>query len=87
MPSSLSLTGQLETIVKKLVATGRYRSQNDVIRQGILLVEEQEKRRAALDSAIEAGISDADTGRVHLAEDVFSELRSRYESLIETQNK
>jgi antitoxin ParD1/3/4 len=85
MPSNVSLTGSLEATVKNLVASGRYQSQNDVIREGILLVEEREKKRVSLGAALEIGINDADAGRVHLADDVFSELRARYTSLIENQ--
>ncbi len=83
MPSNVSLTGSLEITVNKLVASGRYQSKNDVIREGILLVEERDKKRVALDRALEIGISDADAGRVHSAEDVFFELRTRYTGRIE----
>lgn len=84
MPSSVSLTGSLEAAVNSLVASGRYQSKNEVIREGILLVEERDKKRVALDAALEMGINDADAGRVHLAEDVFSELRTRYTGLLKT---
>jgi antitoxin ParD1/3/4 len=75
MPSSVAL-GNLETVVVKLVASGRYNSKSEVIREGIRLVEEREKRLALLDEALMAGLADANAGRVIPAADVFVELRA-----------
>jgi antitoxin ParD1/3/4 len=75
MPSSVAL-GNLENVVVKLVESGRYNSKSEVIREGIRLVEEREKRLALLDGALAAGLADADAGRVIPANDVFAELRS-----------
>jgi antitoxin ParD1/3/4 len=75
MPSSVAL-GNLESVVVKLVASGRYNSKSEVIREGIRLVEEREKRLALLDEALAAGLADADAGRVIPAADVFAELRA-----------
>lgn len=80
MPSSVAL-GNLEGTVKRLVESGRYNSRSEVIREGIRLVDEREKRLALLDAALERGLADADAGRVHPAEDVFDELRARYAAL------
>ncbi|MFL9828064.1 type II toxin-antitoxin system ParD family antitoxin [Rhodoplanes sp. SY1] len=77
MPSSVSL-GNLEKTVDRLVATGRYNSKSEVIREGIRLVEEREQRLAALDAALARGVADADAGRVHPADELFAELRARY---------
>jgi antitoxin ParD1/3/4 len=75
MPSSVAL-GNLESVVVKLVASGRYNSKSEVIREGIRLVEEREKRLILLDEALAAGLADAEAGRVIPAEDVFAELRA-----------
>ncbi len=75
MPSSVAL-GNLESVVVKLVQSGRYNSKSEVIREGIRLVEEREKRLALLDEALAAGLADADTGRVIPAADVFADLRT-----------
>lgn len=80
MPSSVAL-GNLEEVVERLVASGRYHSKSEVIREGIRLVEEREKRLQALYAAIDDGIKDADAGRVHTAEDVFALLRQRIEEV------
>ncbi|MGL4637601.1 MAG: type II toxin-antitoxin system ParD family antitoxin [Beijerinckiaceae bacterium] len=75
MPSSVAL-GNLETVVVKLVESGRYNSKSEVIREGIRLVEEREKRLALLDEALAAGLADAEAGRLVPADDVFKELKA-----------
>jgi antitoxin ParD1/3/4 len=74
MPSSVAL-GNLESVVDSLVASGRYNSKSEVIREGIRLVQEREKRLELLDEALRLGVADADAGRFHDAEEVFAELR------------
>ena len=78
MPSSVALGNQLETTIKQLVATGRFHSKSEVIREGIRLVDEREKRLAAIDASLARGLADADAGRVLASQDVFGELRARY---------
>ena len=60
------------------MASGRYGSKSEVLREGVRLVEEREKRLALLDAALERGLADFDAGRTHAAEDVFDELARRY---------
>jgi len=83
MPSSVALGKRLEGVVERLVATGRYHSKSEVIRQGIRLVEEREKKLLELDATLARGIADADPGRTHPADGVFAELRARYKGMIE----
>ena len=80
MPSSVAL-GNLEGTVEKLVASGRYNSKSEVIREGIRLVDEREKKLAVLDAALDRGLADTEAGRVHDADAVFSELRARYRGM------
>ncbi|WP_395677955.1 type II toxin-antitoxin system ParD family antitoxin [Inquilinus sp.] len=75
---SADLGTQLETFVTKLVESGRYGSKSEVLREGVRLVEEREKRLALLDAAIERGLADIDAGRTHAIEDVADELLRRY---------
>jgi antitoxin ParD1/3/4 len=86
MPSSVAL-GNLEKAVERLVASGRYHSKSEVIREGIRLVDEREKRLAALDEALARGVADAVAGRVFSAEKVFSDLRARYEKKVEGRDR
>ncbi len=46
MPMNVSLTPQLEEMVKKKVASGLYRSASEVVREALRLMEEQDRMRA-----------------------------------------
>ncbi len=78
---SADLGKQLENYVTKLVETGRYGSKSEVLREGVRLVEEREKRLAVLDAAIARGIAEVDAGRTHAIEDIADELTRRYEAM------
>ena len=77
MPSS-HLGEALETVVDDLVRAGRYGSRIEVLREGVRLIEERERRLAALDSALARAIADADAGRVTPLDDVADRLTARY---------
>ena len=79
MPSSYTLGSHYEEFVRDLVKSGRYASASEVLRDGLRLLEAQEKERAAklewLRSAIQEGIDSGDGGS---AEEVFEELLAEY---------
>ncbi|GJE74464.1 MULTISPECIES: type II toxin-antitoxin system ParD family antitoxin [Methylorubrum] len=81
MPSSADLGPHLEGYVASLVREGRYSSRSDVLREGVRLIEEREKRLAALDAALDRGISDIDAGRVIDADEVRARLITKYAAL------
>ena len=83
MASSANLGDKLEGYVNNLVKTGRYQSRSEVLREGVRLVEEREKRLAALDAAIERGLADADAGRVRPIDEVERELVAKFERMAE----
>ncbi|RWC06615.1 MAG: type II toxin-antitoxin system ParD family antitoxin [Mesorhizobium sp.] len=83
MAISADLGNRLEDVVNQLVSTGRYNSKSEVLREGVRLVEEREKRLAALDAALAKGIGDADAGRVKPAEDVLDRLEGKYKAMAE----
>lgn len=85
MPSSVDLGRKLENVILKLVKNGRYNSKSEVIREGVRLVEEREKRLAALDKALTRGLADADAGRVRPAEEVLGELKAKYRAMARTK--
>lgn len=78
MASSANLGKHLEDYVADLVRTGRYNSRSEVLREGVRLVEEREKRLTALDAAIGRGLRDAEAGRVRSADDVAARLTAKY---------
>ncbi|RWM21058.1 MAG: type II toxin-antitoxin system ParD family antitoxin [Mesorhizobium sp.] len=83
MAISADLGNRLEDVVNQLVSTGRYNSKSEVLREGVRLVEEREKRLAALDATLAKGIDDADAGRVKPGEDVLDRLEARYKAMAE----
>ncbi|MBO9655977.1 type II toxin-antitoxin system ParD family antitoxin [Rhizobium sp. BR 250] len=83
MASSANLGRHLESYVSDLVKSGRYNSRSEVLREGVRLVEEREKKLAALDLAIARGVADADAGRVTPVEDVASQLGTKYRKIAE----
>ena len=83
MAISADLGNRLEEIVNQLVSTGRYNSKSEVLREGVRLVEEREKRLAALDAALAKGISDAAAGRVKPGDEVLDRLEAKYKAMAE----
>jgi antitoxin ParD1/3/4 len=83
MAISADLGHRLEDVVNRLVSSGRYNSKSEVLREGVRLVEERERRLAALDIALAKGIADADAGRVKPPEEVLDRLESKYKAMAE----
>ncbi len=78
---SADLGERLEAYVAHLVATGRYNSKSEILREGVRLIQDRETRLAALDAAIARGLADADADRVRPASDVFDTLDARYRAI------
>ncbi len=74
-------TGSLEEALERLVATGRYASKDQVIREGVRLLEERDRKLEALDAALAHGIADVEAGRVKPARDVFDRLEKKYKAM------
>ncbi|HTJ57426.1 MAG TPA: type II toxin-antitoxin system ParD family antitoxin [Devosiaceae bacterium] len=56
MPSSYTIGEHFEALVQRLVASGRYASASEVVRDGLRLLEEQEQVRALKLEALRAEI-------------------------------
>jgi antitoxin ParD1/3/4 len=80
--SNVELGSELEKVVADLVASGRYSSENAVLREGVRLIQEREAKLAVLDAALAAGIADADAGRVKPADEVFDRLEAKYRAMV-----
>ncbi|BBE35669.1 type II toxin-antitoxin system ParD family antitoxin [Sphingosinicella microcystinivorans] len=78
---SADLGKQLENFVASLVATGRYNSKSEVLREGVRLIHDRETRLAALDASITRGLADADAGRTAPADQVFDRLEAKYRAM------
>lgn len=80
MASSANLGQHLENYVTDLVKSGRYHSRSEVLREGVRLVEEREKRLAALDLALAEGLADVEAGRVTPLDEAFGKIRAGIEA-------
>ncbi|RYE57600.1 MAG: type II toxin-antitoxin system ParD family antitoxin [Hyphomicrobiales bacterium] len=81
MASSANLGQHLEQYVSELIKNGRYQSRSEVLREGVRLVEEREKRVVALDAAIARGLADAEAGRVTPVREVADTLTAKYKRM------
>jgi antitoxin ParD1/3/4 len=79
---NISLPPQLEKFVKRKVASGKYGSASEVIREALRLMDEVEKERKAqleeLRREIQVGIDEADRGELYDVDEVMHELIEKY---------
>jgi antitoxin ParD1/3/4 len=75
---NISLTPELEAFVNSRVASGRYQSASEVMREGLRLLEERELIREAalaeIKQKIAVGLEQARRGDLLDGEEVFEEL-------------
>ena len=76
---NVSLTPELEQFVQSRVASGRYQTASEVIREGLRLLEEREEARETalreLRAKLRRAIEQADRGEFLDGEMVFEEIR------------
>jgi antitoxin ParD1/3/4 len=79
MPSSYSIGDHYEKLARELVASGRYASVSEVLRDGLRLLEEREALRAwklaELKKAIQEGLDSGDAGPWEGADSIIKEGR------------
>jgi antitoxin ParD1/3/4 len=75
---NVSLTPELEQFVQSRLASGRYQTASEVVREGLRLLEEREEARATALSEIRAkirrGIEQADQEELLDGDTVFEEI-------------
>jgi antitoxin ParD1/3/4 len=78
MPSSYTIGKHFEMFIQDQLRSGRYNNASEIVRDALRLLEERERKLAALDAAIARGLADIDAGHVYDADDVFDELERKY---------
>ena len=61
---NVSLTQQLEKFVNKQVASGRYQTASEVVREGLRLMQEREQKLADLRREIQIGLDAIARGEI-----------------------
>ena len=87
MAISADLGTNLEAVVEDLVKNGRYNSKSEVLREGVRLVQEREAALRRLDAALARGLADVEAGRTRPADEVFAELRARYQAMADAEDE
>ncbi len=81
---NVSLTKEQEELVNQRVASGRYASASEVIREGLRLLEARDEERSArlegLRAQVAAGIAQANGGDLIDGETAVAEVRKRVNS-------
>ena len=78
MPSSYVIGDHFEAFIRDQIQRGRYASASEVIRDGLRVLEDQQKFRAMKLEALRAEIQKgADSGRGVPAEKAFAKVRER----------
>ena len=82
---NVSLTPELESIIKAKVESGMYNSASEVVRESIRLLQDRDDFRQMklerLRADIQKGIDDMKAGRYRDGKEVMSELRGRLLSM------
>jgi antitoxin ParD1/3/4 len=71
----------IEAALNGLVESGRYETREQVLREGVRLVQDRETRLARIDAAVSRGIEDAEAGHSEDAEIALTRLRRTYEAI------
>ena len=78
---NVSLTEELEELVQRKVASGRYTSASEVVRAGLRLLEQEDEARAArlvaMRAEVRAGIDQAERGELLDGEEAIARVRKR----------
>ena len=64
MAGSYTLGAHFDGFLQAQLAGGRYKDASEVLRDALRLMEDQERRLAALDAAIGQGLADLEAGQV-----------------------
>jgi antitoxin ParD1/3/4 len=78
-------TRAMEDVMERLMASGHFASKNDLLMEGLRLVEKREKAQDDLEAALQRGIDDMEAGRVHDADEVFDMLEKRFSDMIKSR--
>lgn len=84
---NISLTPRLEKYVAQKVASGRYQSASEVVREAIRIMEQHERSLDDMRRKIAVGLDQARRGELLDGEAVFHELEERLATKLRSRRK
>jgi antitoxin ParD1/3/4 len=84
---NVSLTPELAAFVERQVASGRYRSASEVVRQGLRELQDREEWKAEVRAKIEEAVKSVEAGRVVDGEEVMDRMEARLRAMIEAEDE
>lgn len=84
MPSSYAIGHHFEDFIRRQIETGRYASASELVREALRLLETRERlREIELDEYHAQILAGTESGDSIPADDVFTRLEARYQSMLE----
>lgn len=80
MDDITGLGSEFESVVDALVESGRYPSREDLLREGVRLVQDREAKLARFEAEIAVSIAQADRGEVVDLDVAFDKVRASIRS-------
>ena len=88
MPSSYTVGDHFETFIKEQVEGGRYASASEVIRDGLRILEEDQRRRQAVIDGLRGEIDKGRrSGKAKPAAEVLDRLERKYTRMAKDRGK
>jgi antitoxin ParD1/3/4 len=89
MDDRVDLGANLESYVDRLVHEGGFASRDEVLREGVRLLQERERAvsLADFDASIKRAIADSEEGRVYDLDDVIAPLVAKYEAMAKAREQ
>ena len=84
---NVSLTPELAAFVERQVASGRYRSASEVVRQGLRELQEREEWKAEVREKIEEGLRSLKAGKGVPAEQVWADLDEKLQRALAERDR
>ena len=78
-------TPSLDQSIEKLINTGRFQTKEDVLREGVRLIEAEDEHWAELDAILIARADDPDMDDFTDVEEVFDRLNAKYKAMLPAQ--
>ena len=69
--------GQLQALIQRKLATGRYGSASEVVREGLRLLAEEDEMKSHARRKVAEGLADLKAGRVVDSEEAVAEILQR----------